>query len=260
MKKLMLVMLLALSVTACATKNAENVLTISEKNTVALRLPIMSDTASRVGDELLQKSRKLSKNEPIYLVLDTPGGSIEDGLKLVEVAKSLPRPVHTISIFNASMGFVISQYLDDRYVLDSSVMMSHRAFIGGMRGEYPGSLISRFLALGNQLMNINSKVAERAEMPLKTYLDITANELWMGSDQAIELKFADKKIILQCDESLSGYGEPESVNLGFFSVKVQFHKCPLISQPKVISGDSKIINEFVNDKIEFLRKYNFFLK
>lgn len=260
MKKLIIAVIALMSMTACATKNVGDVLTISEKNTVILRLPIMSDTASKINEELLEKSKKLKKNEPIYLVLDTPGGSIDDGLKIIEVAKSLPRPVHTISLFNASMGFIISQYLDDRYVLESTTMMSHRAFIGGMKGEFPGSFISRFLALGDQLTRINSKVAARAKMSLNPYLDLIRNELWMGPEQAIQLKFADKQVTLQCDNSLLGYGEPEEVNLGIFTIKVKFHKCPLVSDPKIVSGNNEVVNDLVHNKVEFLKKYEIYLK
>lgn len=260
MKTAITMTMLVLAMSACATNNKGEVLTISEKNTVSLNLPIVSSTASRVNRELLEKSRKLKDGEPIYLVLNTPGGSIDDGLKIIEVAKSLPRPVHTISLFNASMGFIIAQYLDNRYVLESSTMMSHRAFVGGIRGEYPGSLISRFMAIGNQLMGINSKVATRAGLPLMKYLDLTANELWMGSEQAIQLKFADKEIVLRCDNSLQGAGPIETLDLGLFAVNVKFNKCPLITEPTIVSGDSAVVNSIVNDKIQFLKKYDVFLR
>lgn len=260
MKNIMISLLVAMSTVACASGDNSEILTISEENSIVLNMPITMQTASEVNRKLLDKNDKLPKGKPIYLVLDTPGGSIDDGMKIIEVAKSLPRPVHTVSLFNASMGFIIAQHLDTRYVLLSSVMMSHRASVNGVKGEYPGSFISRFLAIGNQLMTINSRVAERAGLPLMRYLDLTANELWMGPEESIKLKFADKKVILRCDKSLKGYNEAQEIDLGIFSVKVKFHKCPLIAAPVIEKGDSSLINMMVNDKLTFMSRYGNLLK
>ena len=259
MKKL-IIALLTMSSLGFATSNPGEVLTISDDNTIILNMPIFSDSASEVSKKLLEKDKKLKPGKPIYIVLDTPGGSVEEGLKIIEVAKSLPRPVHTISLFSASMGFVISQHLDSRFVIESSTLMSHRAFVSGIKGEYPGSFISRVFSMGNQLMAINSRVASRAGIPLKNYLDLIRNELWMGSDEAISYKFADKKITLRCDSSLSGYAEPQDLDLGLFSLKIQFHKCPLISQPKILKGESSIVNLLINRKMEFMNSFGTLLK
>jgi len=259
MKKLITI-LLTLSSLAFATSNPGEVLTISQENTVIVNMPIFSDSAAEASKQLLEKNKKLAPNKPIYLVLDTPGGSIDDGLKLIEIAKSLPRPVHTINLFSASMGFVIAQHLDSRFVIDSSTLMSHRATVGGIKGEYPGSFLSRVFATGNQLMAINSRVAARAGIPVNTYLDLIRNELWLGPDEAISYRFADKKVTLRCDESLNGYGEPQELSLGIFSVKIQFHKCPLISQPRVLKGDSEVVNMLVNRKMDFMNTFGTLLK
>lgn len=260
MKNVLISMLMLISTLACASKNRGEVLTISEENTIVLNMPITSQVASDINNQLLEKDAKLPAGRPIYLVLDTPGGSIDDGLKIIEVAKSLARPIHTVSLFNASMGFVIAQNMDTRYVLSSSTMMSHRAFVSGIKGEYPGSFLSRTFAIGNQLMAINSQIAKRANLSMEQYLDLIRNELWMGSKEAIGLKFADSQVTLKCDKSMNGYGEVKSLDFGFFSVKVKFHKCPLISQPIVITGDSSIINLMVNDKLTFMNRYGNLLK
>jgi ATP-dependent protease ClpP protease subunit len=237
--------------------NKNEILTLSEKNTVVLNMPIMGSVATNVSKELLEKSDELKAGEPLYLVLDTPGGSIDDGLKIVEVAKSLPRPVHTVSLFNASMGFVISQNLGDRYVISSSTMMSHRATIGGITGNFPGSFISRVKSVADQLMKINAGVAERAGMDLNTYLGMIANELWMGPEESIKNKFADKVVTLRCDKTLRGPGKPKELDLGLFSVRVRFNKCPLIKEAEVIRGEEAAVEFFNKNKADLVEKYGF---
>jgi len=259
-------LMIALLISACTSAenkavnpaNTNPILTLSEKNTVLLNMPIMGAIAATVSKELLEKSDDLKDGEPIYLVLDTPGGSVDDGLKIIEVAKSLPRPVHTVSMFNASMGFIISQSLGDRYIISSSTMMSHRASIGNISGSFPGSFITRFQSIANQLMKINSDVAARAGIGLNSYLGMIANELWMNPDEALKNKFADKVVTLRCDKSLRGPGSPRELDLGLFVVKIRFNKCPLIKEVEVIrSNDESAFEFFKKDKIELVEKYGF---
>jgi ATP-dependent protease ClpP protease subunit len=56
-------------------------------------------------------NQRFSSNEPIYLFLNTPGGSIQTGLEIIESLKGLDRPVSTVTLFAASMGFQIAQNL-----------------------------------------------------------------------------------------------------------------------------------------------------
>lgn len=237
--------------------NKNEILTLSEKNTVVLNMPIMGQIANTVSKELLEKSDKLKSGEPIYLVLDTPGGSVDDGMRIIEVAKSLPRPVHTVSLFNASMGFILSQSLGDRYVISSSTLMSHRAYIGGIKGEFPGSFMTRLESTAKQLMRINKDVAERAGIDLNSYLAMISNELWMNSDDALKNKFADKLVTLRCDKTLRGPGEPRELDLGLFSLRVRFNKCPLIKEIEVMKADEAAVEFFKKNKVELVEKYGF---
>ena len=240
--------------------NKNEILTLSEKNTVVLNLPILGSVAASVSKELLEKSDALKTDEPLYLVLDTPGGSVDDGLAIIEVAKSLPRPVHTISLFSASMGFVISQSLGDRYVISSSTMMSHLATVSGVSGQIPGSFIVRALALEAQLMKINATMAERAGISVDTYLNMIMNELWMGAEKSASYGFADKIVTLRCDKTLRGLGAPKELNLGFISATVRFNKCPLVKEIEVEKGKESAL-EFINkSKAELVEKYGFMYK
>jgi ATP-dependent protease ClpP protease subunit len=101
MKNLMLMIAMLLSCGACKASQSGDVIELSEDNTVQLNLPIFSDTAAEVQKRLLEKDVKLKAGKPLYLVLNTPGGSIQDGLMIIETAKSLKRPIHTISMYRA---------------------------------------------------------------------------------------------------------------------------------------------------------------
>lgn len=258
MKNLLVLITVILLTSMCSGCNATqsgDVITLSEDNVVQLNLPIIESTAAEVQKQLLAKDSKLKKGKPLYLVLNTPGGSIQDGLMIIETAKSLKRPVHTISIFSASMGFIISQYLDERLALDSAVLMTHKARVGGVGGDVPGSFINMSNYLLNYVNSINERVAKRAGKNLDQYNRLIESDYWMGTDLAMSEKFIDRKVTIACDETLRDYAEPQKIDIGFFSLTLQFHKCPLIYQPKLVRGESKWFKLLFTNKREFINLF-----
>lgn len=146
-------------------------------------------------------------------------------MRLVETIKGLSQPVHTISMFSASMSFMLSQYSATRYALSSSTIMSHRASLGGVEGQIPGSFFSRSNNLMASVTEIEQHVADRAGYSLETYRDMIADELWMTGTGAMEAKFIDSVVAVRCDESLSDYGPIKEVAIFIFKFKARFHKC-----------------------------------
>jgi ATP-dependent protease ClpP protease subunit len=213
-------------------------ITLYDKNTIALRMPITDDTAAYIQQELIKKSKEGAKE--VYLTLYSPGGSITAGQMIVETAKGLGIKVHTISIFSASMSFIISQALDSRYVLDSTTMMSHRGYIEGLAGNVPGSLVSRISWFLDMTDGIDSMVAKRAGMPKDAYKGIIADELWMTGSKAVLMGFADELIRIKCDRSLEGDAPALSITNMIFELEVVFSKCPLLLEPSEIKGKGSI--------------------
>lgn len=215
---------------ACSYADPRTII-LTDATTITLRLPIMDQTAAGVQKELMAKATNASRMKPLYLVLNSPGGSIVAGKAIIETAKGLGVPVHTISMFSASMSFIISQYLDKRYVMGNTTMMSHRAFVDGLSGSIPGSLVSRALGLHLEVFEIDQHIADRAKIPVQRYESEAADEMWMTGTNAIQRGFADEMVQVRCDKTLDSNSEKQSVNIGPFDLDVVFHKCPLISNP-----------------------------
>ena len=151
--------------------------------------------------------------------------------------------------------FVISQSLGDRLALDSAIIMTHKARVGGVGGEVPGSFINMAQYLLNFINSINEKIALRSGMELEAYNKLIEADYWMGASLAKDHNFIDRTVTISCDKSLQAYEEPQQVDLGFFTLSLQFHKCPLITQPQLIRGDSKFMNLLVNKKSELIGKF-----
>ncbi len=213
-------------------------LTLSDSNTVQLNLPIDGEMTRDVQLALLKKGNGLLQ-QPVYLFLNSPGGSIDDGLQIVNTAAGLKSKVHTISLFSASMSFVLSQKLGRRYILPNATIMSHRARIeGGLSGEIPGNLLSRLFHFTALLHKQDEAVAKRAGIPLPEYTEMVRDELWLGAEESVQHNFMDEIVAVRCDSSLEGSTKQE-LNLLFFTAELEFSKCPLITYPLSIKVKRK---------------------
>lgn len=220
---------------------------LTESNTAILRGPVMPSTVSDVMQQLNQLDKKGKDSDPIYLVLYTPGGSVLHGLNLIEYANSLRRPVHSVAIFAASMGFHILQNSKKRYVTKYATIMSHRAS-GGFEGDIPQQVNSRFKHITDLLDKMDDQVISRTngKYNKKTYMELIRDEYWGVGSNSIKDGFADEVVSLKCDESLNSITE-KTFNTFFGVITAEFSNCPLITEAlKVSRGNPEQFKDFMN--------------
>lgn len=228
MKLLIAVMTLTLSFAASAYERKE--ITLNSSNSVVFNQPVREEYVAKKSLEIAFKSAKLSSTQPIYLVLDTPGGSVSDGNHFIDFVKALKRPVHTVVVFAASMGYQITQELGTRYILPSGMLMSHRGAVSGLSGQVPGELNARLGMLETILDGMNERAAKRVGMSKEAYQSAIINELWVGGDHAVAKGHADFVASVRCDKSLDGTYTQEFATV-FGPITVEFSNCPMISGP-----------------------------
>jgi len=222
--------LLLLLCTSGWAKNEEILLT--EENSILFNKPVMDDYVSKKTLEALQKSQNTSV---LYIILDTPGGSVTAGLAFVDNLKSLKIPVHTITLFAASMGYQFVQELGTRYITGSGTLMSHRGAIGGLSGQVPGELNSRLGHIQSILDGMSARAAARVGMSKKEYDAAIVNEIWVSGKDAVNLGHADAVANVRCDKKLLEETYEEEAATIFGSANLTFSKCPLISAPIKVS-------------------------
>lgn len=198
---------------------------LRESNTIVFREVVTSMSVAKVQVELMKKAQS---GETLYLVLDTPGGSVDAGMELISFVKGLGVKVHTITLFAASMGFQIAQNLDTRYITSNGVLMSHRATLGELGGEVPGELITRLDFIVDSLTGLDSTASKRMGIKLGDYQTLIRDEYWVRGDKAVKANAADKVVNVRCSSELSGTID-QTVYTFFGPVEVTFSKCPLIS-------------------------------
>ena len=226
------------------TANAGNrTLTLTERNTLVLRNVVDSQSVAKLQDEATKLSQGLSKDEKIYLFLDTPGGDIQAGGELITTLQGLPQRVDTVTNFAASMGFITVQSLGTRYVLPGGILMSHRAR-GGAQGQIPGELNTRVNFFTQMMDDQDEAIAKRVKMSKKDYQQLIINEHWVYGQRAVKSNMADEVITVRCNKILSEGKVKETLYTFFGPVKLVYSACPLITAPLEISFDEIMLNNY----------------
>jgi ATP-dependent Clp protease protease subunit len=216
------------------TNSSEQELTLSKDNTVILSDVIDDLSVAKVVSQARQLDASLKSGYPIVLVLNTPGGSIQSGIEMFEALKALNRPVKTLTIFAASMGFQTVQHLGERNILNYGVLMSHKAY-GGFQGEFADGLSqldSRYGFWLRRLKAMDEQTVRRTngKQTLQSYRNSYQNELWLNGQEAVDSGYADKVVSARCDSSLNGT-RTQDVSFFGMTIRLSFSECPLITAP-----------------------------
>lgn len=184
---------------------------------------------------ILGKLGKEDHTTPLYLYLNTPGGSIQSGLELTEALKGLGRPVHTITAFAASMGFQLVQNLNDRLILKTGVLMSHHA-VGQSQGEFGGSvrtqMQNRQQLWDDRVRELDEQTVSRTKgkQTYKSYTEQYDHEMWDTGSKSVAQGYADRIITVKCDKTLSGTTS-HSIDFLGMTINYELSNCPLNSAP-----------------------------
>jgi ATP-dependent protease ClpP protease subunit len=238
------------------------VLKLTKDNTAVLFGVVDSTTVSDVMQQIQKLDSSLKSGYPINLVLYTPGGSIQDGLELIEYLKSVNRPINTVTIFAASMGFQIAQNLGNRYILENGVLMSHKAQ-GGFEGEFGdgnSQIDSRYRLWMSRILELdNQTVAKtKGKQTLKSYRAAYQNELWLTGAQSTKGGYADKVISATCAKDLNGTRE-QIIEFYDLVVHVIYSECPMNTNPLAIEVELPTNKGTMKYK-DFLAKGGVFIK
>lgn len=134
-------------------------------------------------------------DKPIYIAIDSPGGSVMGGTEFITAMKSVKAPVYTICMnLCASMAFIIHQYGTQRWVTDHSILMSHPASIGGGMGGELDKVVSGLRVIQRYVEKHNVYIAKRVKMDYQEFKAHSSIEMWLMSDEALAKGFADKAV------------------------------------------------------------------
>lgn len=209
--------------------------TLTKENSVSLRSAVMTSSVAKAISDLSELEK--NKEPVLYLVLDTPGGSVFAGLQLINYLKNFKKPVKTVTVFAASMGFQIAHgNPGPRLISYTGILMGH-PMSGGIGGELGTGMSAdnRHGFLKEIIETMDKEVVERTngKQTLDSYKKSYDNELWTTGQNAIQQGYADSVVSLSCDtEMVNSFDKTqyrEYMQQQFsIEIKYEISKCPMI--------------------------------
>lgn len=165
----------------------------NEEQLILFNTPVMYETVEAAISRL--ETLKAKGYKEAYLILNSPGGSVFDGARLVAWIKHSPMKVNTICDgLCASMAAHLFEVGKTRYMTDKSTLMFHPAS-GGVQGTLQ-QMESRLSYVSNYVNGLDIDIAARAGIDYKTFRERMLVEYWVETKDAVANGLADNLVFL----------------------------------------------------------------
>jgi ATP-dependent Clp protease protease subunit len=144
------------------------------------------------------------ENQKIYVYINSNGGSVEAGQKLIDQFTYLQLKGVTIECIaqNAySMAFQILQSCDKRYITPSATVMQHQMSVSELGGQFDNLL--NYLTMIKQMANdLDLKAAKRIGISYADYKLKTSTDWWLYGEDIVQNNVADEIVYVGCGKKL----------------------------------------------------------
>lgn len=145
---------------------------------------------------LVSQVKNFSNNpkKPAYLTINSPGGSVRAGLRLIYAIRGAKEETGlkvTCVIEEAaySMAAVIAMFCHDTYVLPGADLMFHGASYS-IRGA--AADVEKYVAFSKKwLREVETHLATQLGTTYETFVKIRGRELWLTAEDAVGLGFVN---------------------------------------------------------------------
>lgn len=228
-----LLLLILSTLTLLMATPAKSQIELDEGNVVALKGAV---TQTSVYEVIQNLGKRQGKKEKVYLVIDSPGGSVFAGLDLAYYLQTSGKNVTCVSKTAISMAFVILQACSERISMSNSVHMQHVASYG-VQGDAPNNL-SFVKFLEKTLKVMQTMQAERLGLSLPKFNQKTRDDWWLfGGEEPVKHNVTDKTEAVTCSSKLYEKKELMQVQTLFGNINVEVSACPLVSGGKLARNE-----------------------
>lgn len=163
-----------------------------DKRDVYLTEEVNTETATALIQQFMYLEKE-NPGAPINFYINSPGGSVKDGLAVYDVIRLMKSPVTTICIgLAASMGAVLFLAADQRLMLAHSEIMIHDASFG--KAEFSGLKPDEIQQKTDDLMKtcktLRALVAERTGLSAEVVEEKMKTDSYFKADEAMEMGIA----------------------------------------------------------------------
>ena len=207
--------------------NAFNLIELNTTNVLSLQGEINSALASSFIYDLNKRKNK----KGIYVYINSQGGSVESGNQIVlEIQKY---KLDCIAERAYSMGFVILQACNKRYIRPYGKLMQHQMSYGVVNEkEKVESYVQFIKQIGDQLTTMQ---ANRIGISAQEFQERTYNDWWIFGGNGVNENCADDIASVKCNTKLTNL----TYTIDYAGNSYLFSYCPLINGPVQIKPKSK---------------------
>lgn len=145
-------------------------------------------------DSLISEIETLNQigDEPITLVVNSPGGGVASGLNLINAMESSAAPIHTVcDSWAMSMAAVVAAAGDRRVAAEGCVFMVHEVAVGAPGGQSIDHIkwTDGVITVEEQLVSLLSKYSGLSKSDVRTLMEY---ETFWDAEEATRLGFFDE--------------------------------------------------------------------
>lgn len=176
-----------------------------------------------VANRFIYELNKMPSKENVTVYLDTNGGSVEHGNKmLTEIQKY---NLSCVAERAYSMGFVLLQGCNKRYITPYGRIMQHQISYGIQNEKGKIDSYANFIdQVEDDLANMQ---ASKINMSVDAFRLKTMNDWWLIGKNAVKHNCVDSIINVYCDANLT----KTNYTISYGPYNLIYSKCPLVSEP-----------------------------
>ncbi|MBQ6780822.1 MAG: ATP-dependent Clp protease proteolytic subunit [Treponema sp.] len=161
---------------------------------------VNQENAEKVIKQLLLL--EADSDKPIYVYIDSPGGSIDDGFGIFDMIRFVNAPVYTIGTgLIASMGALILLAVpkERRLGLPNSHYLIHQPLIGGAYRGVATDLEIQAEEIAKSKAKIVEIISAETGKSKEQVVQDTDRDFWLTADEAVEYGLISKVITCRAD-------------------------------------------------------------
>ena len=153
----------------------------------------ISDITSQSVIAQLLYLESVDNTKPIYIYINSPGGSVTSGFAIYDVMNYIKSSVHTIGMgICASLGAFLLSCGDKRYALENTKVMIHQP-LGKTEGQ-----ASDMMIVANEIIKtkkrLNEILASNTKQSIEKIEQDTERDYYMSASEALEYGIIDEII------------------------------------------------------------------
>lgn len=197
---------------------------------------LIGDVDNTSIDSLIVNIEK-AKADSVYIYIDSPGGDVLAGVKLIEYFSTTKKNITCVAKVAISMAHQIMQACPVRLGTPHNVMMQHR-MAAGVKGSV-NQMQGLLTVLSNMERQLNTMSANRIGIPLEVFYAKVTQEWWTFGPESKELNIIDDIKNIRCSAELYKTETKTVVVQQGQTFNVILNGCPLVDMKEDTSVKAK---------------------